>query len=249
MPLPLEQHQEEISRNKQAWESKPLLRQIYSSFYGRITAKIDPLLPGKVVELGSGIGNLKTHLPSAITTDLFPNPWLDLVCDAYELPFKDASLSHLILFDVFHHLERPFAFFEQAQRVLVTHGRIILFEPYFSLTSSLAYGLFHHEPTGLNAQINHERSPQPIPRPYYAAQANATRLFFRKSRPTHDLSSLHVIAAEAFASFSYLLSGGFSKPALFPSMILRPLQQVDRWLSAVPRLFGARCLIVLEKRC
>ena len=52
--------------------------------------------------IDSGIGNLKAHLPGAVATDLFPSPWLDLACDGYELPFRPASLSHLVLFDVFH---------------------------------------------------------------------------------------------------------------------------------------------------
>ena len=49
----------------------------------------------------------QAHLPGAVTTDLFPNPWLDLACDGYELPFRPASLSHLVLFDIFHHLRAP----------------------------------------------------------------------------------------------------------------------------------------------
>src|SRR5712671_2396769 len=83
----LSQHQAEIERNRRAWETKPLLQKIYAGFYERILGLIDPAIRGQIVEIGSGIGNLKAHLPKAIATDLFPNPWLDLACDGYELPF------------------------------------------------------------------------------------------------------------------------------------------------------------------
>src|SRR5215831_18385394 len=84
----LAQHQKEIESNRRAWETKPLLQRIYGGFYERILGLIDPTIPGRTVEIGSGIGNLKARLPQAIATDLFPNPWLDLTCDGYELPFR-----------------------------------------------------------------------------------------------------------------------------------------------------------------
>jgi len=244
MTLPLDQHQTEIERNRRAWEKKPLLREIYASFYQRILGLVDRSLPGRVVEIGSGIGNLREYLPGAICTDLFPNPWLDLVCDGYELPFRDASLSHLILFDVFHHLERPAAFFHEARRALHPNGRLILFEPFISAASWPVYGLLHHEPVAMRRAID-ERGTAPNPRDYYAAQGNATRLFFRKEH-AGCARGWRVFHSEALASFSYLLSGGFSQPALYPHRWLRGGQRLDAALSRWPRLFGARCLIGLR---
>jgi len=55
-----------------------------------------------------------------------------------------------------------------------------------------------------------------------------------------------VIHAEAFAGFSYLFSGGFSRPALYPARWLPRLERLDRALSRWPRLFGARCLVGLQ---
>ena len=174
---PLAQHQLEIQKNLRAWNAKPLLQNIYAGFYRQIIPLIDTQIPGRIVEIGSGIGNLKTHLPSAITTDLFPNPWLDLACDGYDLPFADATLSHLVMFDVFHHLRAPAAFLREARRVLTSRGRVILFEPYISLSSWPVYGLLHHEPIAWKQTIN-LAAELPRPRDYYAAQGNATRLFF-----------------------------------------------------------------------
>ena len=134
-PVGQHQHEIEIDRNFKSWRSKPLLRLIYADFFARIIHLIDPQTPGHIVEIGSGIGNLKSQLPQAICTDLFPNPWIDVVCDAYELPFSDGSVSHLILLDVFHHLRAPGLFFKEARRVLAPGGRVILLEPYMSWLS------------------------------------------------------------------------------------------------------------------
>ena len=201
-------------------------------------------LPGRVVEIGSGIGNLRAYLPGTIRTDLFPNSWLDLACDAYELPFAEGTISHLILFDVFHHLERPTAFLREARRVYPA-GRLVLFEPYISLASLPVYGLLHHEPVAMRQPIN-LAVQAPEPRLYHAAQGNATRLFFRK-QPAGWLAGWQRLHAEAFSSFCYLLSGGYSKPTFYPPRWLALGQRVDATLSRWPRLFGARCLVALER--
>ncbi|HOX55646.1 MAG TPA: methyltransferase domain-containing protein [Candidatus Paceibacterota bacterium] len=245
MTAPLAQHQAEIERNLRAWNAKPLLKEIYAGFYQRIRALIQPAIPGRIVEIGSGIGNLKTDLPGALATDLFPNPWLDLVCDGYELPFRQGSLSHLVLFDVFHHLRAPNAFLREARRVLApAAGRLIIFEPYLSWTSSLVYGLFHHEPVGWREPILRSES-MPRPRDYYAAQGNATRLFFRREVPGWP-EGWQVFHAEAFSCFHYLLSGGYAKPAFYPARCLTGLRKLDASLSRFPRLFGGRCLVGLQ---
>lgn len=242
--IDLEQHQREIELNRAAWEKKPLLQKIYAGFYRRIAAQVDPARPGKIVELGSGIGNLKSVLPQAITTDLFPNPWLDALCDAYAMPFAAGSVSHLVLFDVFHHLSAPAAFLREARRVLAPEGRIIFFEPFISLASFPVYRLGHHEPISLRSPINLADQP-PTPRDYYAAQGNATRVFFKREFPSL-LEGWTVRHAEAFSAFSYLLSGGYSKPALYPAQLFPFWLRLDRVLSQFPSVFAARCLVTLQ---
>jgi SAM-dependent methyltransferase len=225
------------------WNAKPLLRQIYASFFQHIIALIDPKIPGRILELGASAGNLKAHLPQAIVSDFTPNPGLDLACDAYELPFSSGRLSHLVLLDVFHHLEAPNAFLREARRALVPNGRVILFEPYISWTSFPVYALLHREPVAWRARISSANDPPQL-RDYYAAQGNATRLFFRDEWPTWP-AGWKVFHKRVLSSFAHILSGGFSRPSFYPSGYLRPLQRCDRALSRWPRLFGARCLIGL----
>ena len=240
--MQLDQHQAEIEQNLRHWQRKPLLQRIYAGFYARIIRLIDPQIAGAVLEIGSGIGNLKAYYPSAICSDLFPNPWLDLVCDGYELPFEQASLSHLTLFDVFHHLEAPRAFLKEARRVLAPGGRLIIFDPYISFSSFPVYGWLHHEPVAWRKEIS-QADFSTRPRAYYAAQGDATRLFFRNGE--RDPGDWRVIHREAFAAFSYLFSGGYSKPAMYPQGLLTMLRTVDGQLSRWPKLFGARCLVAM----
>jgi SAM-dependent methyltransferase len=241
---PASQHQGEIERNRRSWEGKPLLREIYEGFYRLILGQIDSGIDAPVVEIGAGIGSLKARLPSVIATDLFVNPGVDVVCDAYELPFASASVGHLVLFDVFHHLAAPNAFLGEARRVLLPRGRLILFEPYISAGSLPVYGLFHHEPVAWGRAINLDTSVA-RPRGYYAAQGNATRLFFWREVPGWP-EGWRILRAEAFSCFHYLLSGGYSRGALYPAGMLTSMRALDAALSRWPRLFGGRCLVVLQ---
>jgi SAM-dependent methyltransferase len=241
---PLEQHQLEIQRNKESRAAKPLIRKIYADFYDRIVHELDRGIPGAIVEIGSGSGDLKARIPEAISTDLFENPWLDLVADAYRLPFCSGSVSNFVLLDVFHHLARPIAFLQEAQRVLAKNGRIILIEPYISWISSIAYGCFHHEPVAWKAPIDLSAEP-PLDQSYYAAQGNATRLFFSSLSPLPN--DLRPLKTRAVSDFTYLLSGGLSKPGFYPAFAYPALKTLDCALSFIPSLFAARCLVVLGR--
>jgi SAM-dependent methyltransferase len=226
---------EETDRNARAWAERPLLREIYAGFHERIRAAI-PEGDGVVIEIGSGIGSFA----DAIHTDLFVRDWLDVTCSAYRLPFRDGIARAVVLFDVFHHLARPVAALAECARVLAPGGRVIIFDVYVSPASFPIY-LLHPERVRWRAPI--DLSPDPPDRDeYYAGQGNATRMLF--SRDT--LLPLPIVRAEAFSAWHYLLSGGFSKPALYPRAALPFLRWLDAHLP--PRLFGGRCLVVLEKR-
>src|SRR5450432_1896419 len=151
--LPVVQHDLEIQGNRQAWQRKPLLQAVYRRFHELIASRLDRSVPGLVVELGSGMGCLKEVIPSCVTTDLFPNPWLDRQENAYRLSFAAGSVSHLILFDVWHHLRYPGTALREFHRVLAPGGRLILLEPAASWTGKLVYKVFHPEPLGMGVPL------------------------------------------------------------------------------------------------
>lgn len=244
----IEQHNLEIHANAAVWHRKPLLREIYDGFYARIAAEMPPADFGPVVELGSGMGNIKRRLPHCITTDLFPNAWLDRQENAYALSFANDSVGAFVLFDVFHHLRHPGAVLRELHRALRPRGRVILFEPDMGLLGRFIYGVFHHEPLALREPIAWDAPADfaPASHGYYAAQGNAHRVFVRGERPG-SLEGWTVLRVERHPALGYVASGGFGGPQLYPRFLLPVFKFMDLILRLLPGLFSTRLLVVLEK--
>ena len=246
--MSIEQHLIEMRYNQAAWRQRPVLRKVYAHFYELILRALAPV-PGPTVELGSGIGTAKQFVPNCITTDIFPNPWLDQQENAYALTFADASLSNLILLDVFHHLAYPGTALMEFHRVLRVNGRVIILEPAMSLFGKLIYGLFHHEPLGLREQISWFAPDGFDPRQtgYYAAQATASKVFLG-NQFKGELSSWNIPILESFPDIAYVASGGFSKPQLYPASLLPVIRGFEKILALWPNIFATRLLVVLQKK-
>jgi SAM-dependent methyltransferase len=247
--IPAGQHHIENERNLQSWNRKPVLRRAYRDFHRRIAAHIDPSLSGRIVELGSGIGNIRDVIPAAVRTDRFANPWIDQVENVYDLSFADGALSHLIMFDVFHHLRHPRTALRECRRVLQSNGRVIIFDPYISLAGRLVYGALHHEPIAFDDAIvpDAPASFSPNSDSYYAAQGNATRVFFQGAHP-EVLDGWAVVARQRIGAWPYALSGGYSKPQLYPGFLYGALSLLDRAVSMFPAVAALRALVVLRRR-
>ena len=241
------QHLVEIRQNKEVWRSKAVLRRAYAVLYRLIRAQLSPV-EGPVVELGSGIGAIKEFISNCITTDIFPNLWLDRIENAYRLSFADASVSNLLLFDVFHHLQWPGSALNEFARVIRRQGRVILMEPGFGILGKFVYSNFHHEPLGLSDAIVWYRpaSHEHVATPYYAAQANAWRLF-RQGEAVEKLRDWKISLVKPLAAISYVASGGFSRPSLYPSFLFPMLRGFDQMADLLPSLFATRLLVVLER--
>ena len=93
-------HQDLIEKNYKYWNQKPILKILYGDFYRRIAEQLSRLPESRIVELGSGLGNIREFIPNCIRTDLFPNPWIDQIENAYQLSFANESVSDLILTDI-----------------------------------------------------------------------------------------------------------------------------------------------------
>ena len=244
----MSRHQDEAQLNLERWKRKPVLRDIYRGFHQQIAQQVSPDLRGEIIEIGSGIGSLRDVIPTCTRTDAYPSPFIDRVENAYALSCADRSVSHLILFDVFHHLKYPGTAMDEFGRVLVERGRLILFDACLSLLGLAVYGLFHPEPVGLFRPIVW-RAPDgrpPGPEDYYAAQGNATRLFGRKKHAPW-LEGWTLVTMQRLSALSYVASGGYSGPQLYPDRWLPGLRKVDRFLDRFPSLFATRLLVVLEK--
>jgi SAM-dependent methyltransferase len=243
-----DQHNREIHENLRHWERKPELQAEYARFYRLIAQRLEGIPAGPVLECGSGIGNLKSVLPDAITSDLFPNPWLDRQENIYALTCADASLGGVVLFDVFHHLQYPGAALRELQRVLSPGGRVVTFDPAAGVLGRLVIGLFHHEPLALSEQITWDPPADfdPAYSTYYAAQGNAWRIFGGDAYRS-KLSAWTCRAPTYCPALPWLLTGGFRGPSLAPAAVRPVAEGVEYLLGLAPRLFASRMLVVLEK--
>lgn len=241
-------HQQSIHKNIQSWHQKPLLQKLYADFYSLIAKNLSNLPDAKIVELGSGLGNIRNVIPNCLRTDLFPNPWIDQIENAYKLSFADESISDLILTDVFHHLKYPGTALQEFARVLRKGGRVIMLEPYMSALGLLVYGIPHDEPIAIINKIEWEApegwSPENID--YYAAQGNATRIFVGNTFRS-KLIDWHKIKTMRLSATAYVASGGFSKPQLYPTSMFPLIKKLEKVFDLFPTLFATRLLVILEK--
>ncbi|HSK88522.1 MAG TPA: class I SAM-dependent methyltransferase [Anaerolineales bacterium] len=241
-------HQEFINKNAQYWHQKPLLQTFYEEFYRLIAQNLSDLPDTKIVELGSGLGNIREVIPQCLRTDLFPNPWIDQIENAYQLSFADESISDLVLTDVFHHLKYPGTALREFRRVLRKGGRVIMLEPCMSALGLFIYGVPHDEPIAIMKEIQWSApegwSPERID--YYAAQGNATRIF-GGSRFRPKLLDWRKIETIRLSAIAYAASGGFSKPQLYPTSMLPLIKKLEKALDLFPALFATRLLVILEK--
>ena len=241
-------HQDSIEKNSDYWNRKPLLQTLYGDFYRLVAKNLSTLPESNIVELGSGLGNIRAVIPNCLRTDLFPNPWIDQIENAYQLSFRDESVSDLILTDVFHHLKYPGTALKELFRVLRRGGRVIMLEPCISALGFLVYGILHDEPIAVTKKIAWEApagwSPDHID--YYAAQGNASRIFLGE-RFRHKLGDWRTIKTQRLSAIAYAASGGFSKPQLYPTSALPLIRKFETLLDLFPILFATRLLVILEK--
>jgi hypothetical protein len=228
------------------WQTSASLQTIYADYFRELAAW---RVPGRALELGSGIGNLPQYLPDVETSDVVSTPFVQQVVSAYALP---AGYTTFILVDVFHHLEAPFNFLAAAAEVLPVGGRVLMLEPAGGIGARAFYGLFHVEPCRPGAV----RAPAPEvrqPNGIFANMGMAETVFGRlPSRPDllawfeeHHLRLVHLNYRDLL---SYPATGGYSGPQFFRPGVVRWL---IRWEQRLPqwflRHFALRMVIVLER--
>ncbi|MBU0717318.1 MAG: class I SAM-dependent methyltransferase [Planctomycetes bacterium] len=239
-----------LSRRQEAWDRRPLLREIYHRYHQMISTARSTVA-GKDVELGAGHGSFAQSVPGVLSCDIIPCPWLDCAADAARLPFRAGCLANLIMVDVLHHIARPADFFAEAARTLAPGGRVLLVEPYTSPASWIAWRFFHEERIDLAAQPLEDGGLEvglPGSDPWDANIAVPTILFWRQLRAFHArFPNLSVIRRNRFDLLLYPLSGGFERRPLVPSPLVPLLRAGERALRPLSGLLAFRCFIVVEK--
>jgi hypothetical protein len=220
-----------LAASLKKWQTSASLRVIYADYFRELAAW---RVPGRALELGSGIGNLPQYLPDVETSDVVSTPYVHHVVSAYAPP---TGYTTFILIDVLHHLDSPFKFLAAAAKVLPVGGRVVMLEPAGGAGARAFYGLFHTEPCRPGAV----RAPAPEvrqPDGYFANMGMAEAVFSRlRLRPDlqtwfeeHHLRVVHMHYRDLL---SYPATGGYSSPQFFYPGVVRWLLRWERRLPPV----------------
>lgn len=235
-----------LEEHRDVWATKPALRAVYQYYFRRIA---DLCEPGITVEIGSGPGLLRESIPGVFSTDVIRTPWIDVVADAQELPFADASISNLILFDVLHHVPEPSRFFREAERVLRPDGKVILLEPAITPVSYAFYKFIHEEPVDTRVNPFDGVIVGDPTDPFDSNQAIPTLLFVRHHREfQRRFPALRMERSVHLALFAYPMSGGFQRWSLVSvAWAERLLWLEEKAEKLLGPLLGFRLLTVLTR--
>lgn len=238
-----------LREHRDVWERKPGLRAVYAGYHRRLLNAVPQ--DGPVLEIGGGSGNLRDMARNAISVDLAASPWIDVCCDAHELPFADGSFAGIVMLDVLHHLARPAAFFTEVARALRSGGRLAMIEPGMTPLSMPFYTHLHHEPVDMRVDPLADQPPEVAADPFQSNQAIPSLLFRQaegRKRFESQFPELRVVDRAEFSFLAYPLSGGFQQWSLLPRVMAPPLIGLDNLLSPiVGSLLGFRIGVVLER--
>ncbi len=216
----LKEHSSIILQKKQ-------LNILYKAFYKELLSGFSSRQ--KIIELGSGGGFIKQLRADIVTSDVLKAPEVDVVFQAEEIPFKDQSVDGFVMLNVFHHIKDPENALREMSRVLKMNGKIVMIEPWNSPFSRFVYTHFHHEvfnPQSKSWKIQGKK------RMTDANGANPWIIFVRDRTLFCSLfPELTIRVVRPHTPFSYLLSGGLSRPAMIMSSLMPVLIKVEEKLS------------------
>jgi len=207
-------------------------------------SKSKELPEGKMIEIGSGGGFIKSYLPNVITSDIIEFPWVDQSYSALDMPYGNCELSAIFMIDTFHHIPDSEQFLKEVTRTLTPGGKMIMVEPANSIWGSFIYRNFHHEPfdaagdwtipesgplTGANGAL-----------PWIVFERDLKR--FQSRFPELQLNSI-----KYHTPLRYLLSGGVSYKAISSGSVFPLFRFLDNGLSALSRQISMFMTIEVEK--
>ncbi|MFQ5647037.1 MAG: class I SAM-dependent methyltransferase [bacterium] len=239
----------EILSQREIWDRKEVLRLIYRDWYKDIVARMKAPDTGVNLELGCGCGNFKKYFPNVISSDMFANPWVDMVTSADVLPFAPESIDNIVMIDVLHHLKYPAGFFSEAQKILKPKGRLIMIEPYVYYAAFLLYRFLHHEPVDLGQEPFPENGER-VRETDFANEALPSIIFEKHfDRFKQKFPGLKLVMKRFFCFWAYPLSGGFNYFSLIGPRGYRWLNSFERKLeNRLGRFLAMRMQLVIEKQ-
>lgn len=236
-----------VAIHRRIIESKASLQQVYRCFYRKLIQELPRPRTGRLVELGSGAGFLKSLLPTVLTSDVIPVSGMDLCFSAEAMPFGDESVDAFLMTDVFHHIPDTSAFLREVERCLVPGGRLIMVEPANTTWSRFFFKNFHHEAFETEVGWGFESKD-----PLSSANGALPWIVFvrdRLGRLAEEHPVLLVLKTEIHSPFKYLLTGGFSFKSLVPGFcIIAVAGIIETALIPLMGWLGMFMTLVVERR-
>ena len=224
---------------------KPFLKKIYTDWYHQFIKTSHSVGKGIYLEIGSGGGFLKDVFPQVITSDILDLPVVDNVFSAEKMPYNENELGCIMMLNVFHHIPRPYLFLKEAERTLISGGKIVMIEPANSALARFIYKRFHHEPfeemggREIEAGNPLSNSNQALPHIYFERDLE---LF------AQDFPQLKINKIIYHTPFMYVISGGVSRSAMLP-YFMYPIAKAFEWIcKPLSKQLGLFCTIEIEKK-
>jgi SAM-dependent methyltransferase len=223
--------------------NKKFMRELYTGWYMQFKKALEGLPEGKVIEIGSGGGFIKDIIPEVITSDVINLPTNDMAFSALEMPFADSSIKAILMIDTFHHLPDCEQFLNEAQRVLMPGGAIVMVEPANSWWGRFIYKNFHHEPFNPKGNWTFPSSG-----PLSGANGALPWIVFKRDKQRFDQSfpMLKLLHYKNHSPLRYLISGGFTLKQLLPGFMYKPVVLLEKLLSPIQG-FSMFCSIKIQK--
>jgi SAM-dependent methyltransferase len=237
-----------LESSQAAWERSPALRAYYEDLYSDVMGLA---ATGPVLELGSGIGSIRSFHPAVETSDVCQTPFVSRAVSAYEIDATGRPWGAIVAVDVLHHLCHPWRFFRSASESLRDGGRLIMAEPAATPWGRRFYRWCHHEPcepslVGETAEFEIDPATDE-----FANMGLGWALFSRDRLGTERRLAelgLSIVAVRWRDLVAYPATGGFSRPGIAPAPLIRAMLWLERWIpQAALDVLGLRMIIALEK--
>lgn len=226
---------------RQIIRSKPFLRKIYTEWYTIICGEISSF--SNVLELGSGAGFIKEHIPFIISSEILLMEGVDIIADACRLPFSPSSLDAIVMTDVLHHIPDVSLFFSEANRCIRPGGKIVMVEPWLTRWSTWVYTNLHSEPFNPDGDWT-----IPDVGPLSGANGALPWILFMRDKESfiQKFSQWRIIKIQPIMPLAYLLSGGVSMRGFLPGWLYTPTRLIERLFFE--KNYSMFALVVLEKQ-
>jgi SAM-dependent methyltransferase len=196
-----------------------------------------------VLELGSGAGFIKEHIPLVISSEILLTEGVDIIADACRLPFTSNSLDAIVMTDVLHHLPDVSVFFTEANRCIRPGGKMVMIEPWLTHWSTWVYTNLHSEPFNPDGDWT-----IPDTGPLSGANGALPWILFKRDKDIflQKYMQWQITKLQPMMPIAYLLSGGVSMRGLLPGWFYTSTRLIERiFLEKSHSMFA---LIVLEKK-